>query len=519
MVKGLRRVLRVLLAAVAAAVVVFGSSLAASAMGIHPFVIDVEACPAETARFELSISSDGNSDHVGLRIYGIRQSRYGDLEYIPAAQAPCSSWVRLPTLVDIPNSAQRTIEGQVLVPADAGGSYHLAIMVEPQTKESGYAVAVRVRYAVRLNIRVPRAGLRADAKVKSIGLAKAESGEPVVEAIISNTSPVDYLASAEVTIRDSSMRLLERVELRPQSGWSNGWTQSRLYPHAEVAFLGFPRTVLAPGEYDLRLFLRYASGRQLISTAKVKVAEGSFVYPERTLVGVSISPDRLDFTLAPGGAASKAVRFGNTGSVPVRVLMQPRQPEPGYPRSIGAQGDLELRGGADFVLQPGRSATRVVGLQFPKDSPPGGYYGAIDVAVVSLSGELLHTEAIQADAHVGQGWKRSIEIAGGTLQADEDGYLVGVVVMNTGDVALSPWGQGVIRAADGSVAASVKLEVEGDAGARVLPGRDITVVGLANHLVSGSYTVEVVVGEGSTSLGIGEFQVLIPSEYEGTAGT
>jgi len=393
-------------------------------------------------------------------------------------------------------------------------------MVEPQARESGYAAAVQVRYAVRLNIRVPKAGLRPDAEAKSIGLAKTESGEPIVEAIIRNTSPMDYLASAEVTIRDSSMRLLERVELRPQAGWLNGWTQSRLYPHAELAFLGYPRAILVPGEYDLRLFLRYASGRQLIRTAKVKVEAGDFVYVERTLVGVSISPDRLDFALAPGGAASRAVRFENTGSDPIRVLIQPREPEPGYERAIGAQGELELRGGADFVLQPGRSATRVVGLRFPKDSPSGGYYGAIDIAVVSLSGELLHTEVVQADAYVGQDWRRSIAIAGITLQEDEDGCLVGVVVMNTGEVALSPCGQGIIRATDGSVAAGpVKLEVEGEVGTRVLPGRDITVVGLAKHLAPGSYTVEVVVGEGSTSLATGQFQVRIPSEHEEAART
>lgn len=88
------------------------------------------------------------------------------------------------------------------VPFDARGSYIIAIMVEPETPpEPG--VTIRFRFAVRLHIRVDAPGIRPAAEVKKFTITGGEKGEPVIQALVQNISPLDYLTSAQATVRDS----------------------------------------------------------------------------------------------------------------------------------------------------------------------------------------------------------------------------------------------------------------------------------------------------------------------------
>ena len=88
------------------------------------------------------------------------------------------------------------------VPLDAAGTYVVAVMVEPQSEETGGQITLRVRYAIRMVINVDRPGLRPELVVDSLSVEKDETGLPYARAVLRNTSNLLYPLAAEMTIRD-----------------------------------------------------------------------------------------------------------------------------------------------------------------------------------------------------------------------------------------------------------------------------------------------------------------------------
>ena len=68
-------------------------------------------------------------------------------------------------MVNVYPGSEAKVSGTVRVPFSAGGSHTAVIMVEPQVPMIQSGITFRVRYAVRLNIRVDRPGLRRTAEL------------------------------------------------------------------------------------------------------------------------------------------------------------------------------------------------------------------------------------------------------------------------------------------------------------------------------------------------------------------
>ena len=241
-------------------------SLPTLAVGVRPLVIDLELKPGESRDFELILTPGDGEETANLSFYEPVQLLNGSLAYQEPALASFSaiSWVSLDKKqVQVYPGEEVRIAGTVRVPFSAGGSHTIVIMVEPQAPAAQQGITFQVRYAVRLNIRVDRPGLRETADLTEIGLIPGEAQEPIIRAVVNNSSAWDYLVSGEVTIRDQERRLVERVLLSPPSSAGSGSSQIRMYPGSQVEFLGEITKRLTPGEYSLRTFFRYGDHAKL----------------------------------------------------------------------------------------------------------------------------------------------------------------------------------------------------------------------------------------------------------------
>ena len=94
------------------------------------------------------------------------------------------------------------------------------------------------------------------------------------------------------------------------SAWNAQRENSTLYPHEEVEFFGVMEAPLYPGDYEARLFLRYADGRQPIVNETLKGSEGQFGdFAEESLL--VIAPESITSHINAGASASQILEIEN----------------------------------------------------------------------------------------------------------------------------------------------------------------------------------------------------------------
>ena len=477
------------------------------AAGVHPLAIDVFANPGDMVDFELFLTPGEKPERVNLSLYRLVQQLNGELDYEPAEPADCpqGNWVSMPMQVEVLPGHDTKVSGTVRVPFDAVGSNTIIIMVEPEHEKKDAEISFRVRYAVRLTIRVDRPGLRPSAEIVEFCVVKDEKGEPVIQARVRNTSALDYLTSCEVTIRDHRRRLLERVELKPASYRSAGILESRLYPFSEVLYTGKPLDALLPGTYELRLFFRYASRLQLVKAKNVTIKDCDYVFPASKLKSIKVTPMDLEFTGRPGEVSSKGLRLENRGKETVTIVLEPADIEPCYAYSIFSNAEFEVRGGPCITIPPGRTVNVVTRVRFPKDSKVQGNYGLLRVKAYSTNKEFVEESVVNLSATVLGSHVCSAKILSVSMERDGDDHEISMVIENTGNVKTHVTACAVLRDANSAIAGNVRLGIDKMQSASVLPSRFATLTGTVKGLKPGAYKAEVRVYEGSRLLG---FEIL-----------
>lgn len=233
------RGLKTSLFALVLSAILLGTSTMALAAGVRPLVIEMNVRPGDVREFEISLTPGPTEELVDLALYEPVQQLNGGLVYqLPTNPAfSATSWVTLDNnTVRVLPDAESKVTGTVRVPFSASGSHTVIVMVEPRPPEIKSGIGFQIRYAVRLSIRVDRAGVRPTAEMPLLEVRPDEQGAPKIVARIKNTSALDYLMSGEVVIRDQERRLVERVTLRTPAGSSAGTDATRVYPGAEVEF-------------------------------------------------------------------------------------------------------------------------------------------------------------------------------------------------------------------------------------------------------------------------------------------
>ncbi|NLY74572.1 MAG: hypothetical protein GX075_04645 [Firmicutes bacterium] len=477
------------------------------ALGVQPLVIEMKPKPGETVPFTINlIATEKTSEEVKIALYQPLQLPTGELSFRKPdpADFPEGQWVKLnrDNALVMPDG-KVDVGGSVKIPLDAKGSHNIIVMIEPAAQKMG-SMELRVRYAARLSIEVDAPGLRPTARVSDFEIVRGEKGEPVISIKAENTSLLDYLTSASVTIRDHhTKKLLERVDLRPEIGWRYQNTETRLMRGCMLHYYGSPKEALLPGEYDLRLFYRFGNSGQIMLSQTVNIKAGDFVYPAAKLRRIKITPEEVAFSGKPGTASTKGIRFENRSDKKVKVILQPEEIETGYPYSLMEKTAVEFKNPQEFTLEPGRMAVSIIGVRFPKDAPAQGYYGYLKVRVITddpmpvvIEEYKINLEAVVPGKH-----QISAELTG--LSGDRDGekYVLAAIVKNTGNIKISPFAEIVLKDKDGRLAGAAKLTAEETGPPSVIPTKLITLTGSLEDIKPGSYKAELKLFEGTVEIG------------------
>lgn len=478
---------------VAVLILLFSFSGNALAIGLRPLVIEMDLEPGTVEEFAILLSPEETKTVINASLYHPVQLLDGGVIFIEGdpRQNPAIGWVELDKnkLLLVPGEETK-ITGRVRVPFDARGSYMVTIMVEPERQRDA-EIALHFRFAVRLRIRVERPGLRPAAEVEEFTLVAGEEKEPVLQALVRNTSALDYPTAAEATVRDKEGRLVERVELRPERLWAYAQQEILMYPFSKLLYVGRIRKYLPPGEYQLRLFFRYAAGKQLIVTKTVRIEAGDYHFPETQLPALQVSPDELSFTGRPGTIVSRALTFTNTSGEACFLSLTPVNLEYGYAYSIFEQTEFTIRGDDQFLLAPGKKKTVIATVHFPRDAQVQGNYGFLKAEVFRANGEFLYEQMISLEAVVGGDHRHAAEILDFSCERTGKEVLFSLVLKNTGNIKLFPSGRVIVKDLKGRTVTTVELSGAGEKKAPVLPGKLSTLQGTSLHIPPGKYQLEV----------------------------
>lgn len=479
----------------------------AVAVGVRPLVIEMDVRPGDVRDFEVALLPSSTEETVDLTLYEPVQQLSGGLVYqLPANPAfSATSWVSLErNVVQVLPGAETRVKGRVTVPFSASGSHTVIVMVEPRPPEITSGIGFQIRYAVRLSIRVERPGLRQTAELDEFELRAGDQGQPIIRAVVRNTSPWDYLVEGEVTIRDTERRLVERIALVSPAGAS--YQTTRIYPGARVEFLGDVSKRLEPGDYTARVYFRYGDHGQIVREQTISVAEGDFNFPGADEIGAfSLSPDIIEYEAKPGERKSHVIEVVSETAENTRIVVETKSLGADHPYSLTEWIQLRMAGN-EFEL-PGRRQTRLgVTIAVPRDARDGSYHGSIIVQAYELgTGRLLTEKAIPITVLVGEEHERSVEVRSCLVSQGE----VLLDLLNTGNVMVRPTAEAVFRSMEGEYVGRVPLVLpEGESG--IAPLRSQRLEGNASLLEPGVYSVEISVEDGGVELLSSKMEVSVP---------
>lgn len=499
--------------------VVLMVSVNAAAAAVQPLAIDLPARPGERVPFSVFLTSSGVQESVTLQLYVPRQRPDGVLGYVAKEERIAGlpgpfiggdsdlfeplGWVSLEQrhVVLRPDETVE-VKGHVQVPFTAAGSYFVVIMVEPEA-EPGSGVRVRVRYAVRLHIRVDRPGMRPEARLLDFDLAADENNEPVIAARVGNDSRLLFDVSAEATIRDASRRVVERATLQSR-GSRSALGVTPLYPGADVLFTAPVEEPLYPGVYELRLVLQYGDGLHITKTKQVVLTGDEFDQTER-LRPVEFEPGRVAVELRPGGAAAIPLQVRNRTDEVLEATLGAEDVVEDYAFSVFRLLEVQTRGDTEFVLGGRQRGRTVLILRAPRDIAPGGYYGYLTADVFD-AGRTVDAVVIPLEVVIPGEWAVRGETEEVAYDEFDDYVVFTARVYNAGTGPLEPVGVLYLHDEDGVAQQSVLLELDDDIPS-VLPARPGYLVGTAPALPPGLYTGRFHLQFDGVDLDVTEFPV------------
>lgn len=486
----------IILSALLLLLIITFSSALCSAIGVQPLTVDLNLRPGETGRFNLYLSPSGRQENVRLQVYQPAQAYHGNLVFLEADPAifPEVTWVSLPAeMVTVPANQSVEVPITITVPFGASGSHIITIMVEPEPEMGTSHVAIQVRYAVRVIVRVIGPSLPVRGELSFLRLEKDEQGRQLITAEINNPSHVDFEAEVEVTIRGENRSLIERLNLRTQPGHTNNTNVTRIYPGAKVLFTNYPERYLPPGTYYFSAILKYGERGQSILNETVTIEPGDFEPPHDDAVGtiINVKPARIEASLDPKKRQTGAIEIFNASQEQIYVKVTPAEFKPGY--AYSAHEWLQVYGIGDSIrlapMQPGRF---ILTLQVPADAEPGGYYANLrltayrDPELTQVVEELL-TPVI---CIVSKGTTPSLSAESIEANQDENKVTFTLHILNDGRIHILPSAKLSLLDANNGLVLTTDLknaELE-----RLYPGDESFLVGeYIGALNAGEYTAEI----------------------------
>jgi len=485
------------------------------AYGVNPLNLFLAGSPGDIIPFEIKLTPAGRQEIVNLNLYDAVQEISGELKFTERKDENNNAmdWINFDdSRIVIPPDREVLITGTVDIPYDASGSYTVILMVEPEKREGEIGIIMNVRYAIRLDIFVDRPGLRPRGEITEIGIKGDKDMNPLIYTKIKNISKVNLAVASEVTIRTEDRRLLDRVVLRSPATAQSGRDYLVIYRDSEVQFEGVITEPLPAGTYDLRIFLRYNNGQQLVRGKKITVTDEYF-HPDR-IQYVEIEPLKINENLRPGGAVAEAIQIRNRVDEELMIKIGSQEIETEYPHSIFTDFNFELRGDSEIKLVGRRETRQVLIIRAPRDIKPGGYYGKISLQVYNLEDKLLESHQIPLDVIVGELQDLSVEVKNLNVIVENENILFSITTNNTSSKHIVP--EAVLNLKKGEEILRTYNLYLNEGVERILPLHSavmFTEVSLKN-INPGEYKADITVYENDNILLEKEFDVLIPDKEE-----
>lgn len=331
------------------------------AIGVEPMSVEIEADAGASTEFILTIRGEAQDTITKITPFQPLQQETGDITYqqVDAETYSPIGWINLEqTEVEVPAGGRTDIPIRVNIPFGVRGTYILTLMVEPEAAQGEGMIQFKIRYAVRVTIRVNSSGIRENAKLDVIQFVPNEQNEPELQVKLKNNSGLDYICSVNASVRDENGRLIENMKMMTDSEQKRGQQGIRFYPDAALTFVGVPEKIVSAGTYRVQAIIKM-NDFQRIFQQTLEISKDEFVFPDARDLYLIIDNTKRFLEIRPGGVKTDVIQATNEAQEPVDVTIQFTDVLPDFENSI--KYFVSFRGEPKFTLQPGR-ANRLVSM-------------------------------------------------------------------------------------------------------------------------------------------------------------
>ncbi|RCW52333.1 hypothetical protein [Halanaerobium sp. ST460_2HS_T2] len=472
-------------------------TLEAAAVGVRPMIFEFDLDPGEIKEFEFVLTPGEQRQNVELNLYTPTQNLTGGLNYNLGNPEinPVLNWISLESKeVIIPASQEQVVSGVIQVPYNASGSHTAIIMIEPldnQDNQNNSFFNFTVRYAVRININIDRPGQRPRAEIVNIYLEQNEEGIPEISALIKNTDSINFIASAEATLRDKNNRLIEKLDIISEIAARNNSLATRIYPSSEVIFKGELNQPLYPGDYNLQVHLRYGDNLQLIERKVITLKEELRRSGPRRYI--SYEPEIISKNLRAGSPTTQVIEINNLYNEKIKVKINREEVVDNFDYSIFNTGELQLRGGEELVINNRNSERLVFIYRSIRDAVAGGYYGKLKLDVYSQEDKLLETRNINLEMLIGEGWKYNAEVERFNFINDNGVQTFSLNLKNLSSIHINPAVLLVIKNDEEQIIKTINLSPSEEYDNKLLPEKTVSMMQRTTGIEPGNYQVEIII--------------------------
>jgi hypothetical protein len=402
------------------------------AIGVEPMSVEIEADAGASTEFILTIRGEAQDTITKITPFQPLQQETGDITYqqVDAETYSPIGWINLEqTEVEVPAGGRTDIPIRVNIPFGVRGTYILTLMVEPEAAQGEGMIQFKIRYAVRVTIRVNSSGIRENAKLDVIQFVPNEQNEPELQVKLKNNSGLDYICSVNASVRDENGRLIENMKMMTDSEQKRGQQGIRFYPDAALTFVGVPEKIVSAGTYRVQAIIKM-NDFQRIFQQTLEISKDEFVFPDARDLYLIIDNTKRFLEIRPGGVKTDVIQATNEAQEPVDVTIQFTDVLPDFENSI--KYFVSFRGEPKFTLQPGRANRLVSMYKIPREATPNTYYGKL-IYTASKEGTPITDEVVTMAVQIGEKKTPSATLA----NISSNGEIVAAVLKNNGEVHLS----------------------------------------------------------------------------------
>lgn len=323
----------------------------AGEFAVSPMMIDLDGEVRSEQAFSFNLYGKSNTN-VKLDFYNMTQLESG---YMGFQKASMDNLEDISNWVELEDDSYRLRDGDVIqvngtinIPSRASGTHLLAIMVEEDlSEETEGGIAVKIRYAVVLNLNIEGRRSRIETSFEELAVVETEEGL-FLEGYFTNSSSIEDWLYSEVQIRGENNRLLERVSLQTQSAWQRADNGSRVFPGARVRVYGQITEAPETGQYNIMVRNNFADRSQPVYRDVLAFQNTSTTNDDNDneLTGNSsegqllVNPDQIEIEVRRNNTSFTSFFLENTKTESINLR---------FPDSID---NLDTLGVSDFEFYP-----------------------------------------------------------------------------------------------------------------------------------------------------------------------